>query len=191
MNSAVVAEFLRRLGHTVALIGRKPLGQEPVSTVLWPIDVDDPVDAACYLSRFYHSVYVNLNPLASYLRDHRPISARSINDRMVERRTRLLIDVDGHDMPKDVAREQAEAIKAEYGQPLVHSDSGNGFGLIYDINLPNDSRSSFQVKTYLRELKARYPCVDVSCFNAGRLTRVIGTFNRSKLTGERIETHLL
>ncbi len=191
MNTTVVAEFLRRLAHPVALVGRKPIGHAPQSTVLWPVDVDDPADAACWLSHSYYSVYCNLNPLAPYLQDHRPLDAWSIRDGMVARRTRLLIDVDGHDVPKDVARQQAEAIKAEYGPPLIHSDSGNGFGLIYAIDLPNDEASKYRVSSFLRGLNARYPCVDVSCGNAGRLTRVIGTLNRSRTDGARIETHIL
>ena len=191
MNTAVVAEFLRRLAHPVALIGIKPIGRATKSTVLWPVDIDDPPDAACWLSQQYHSVYANLNRLLPELQDHRPLDAWSVRDGMIARRTRLLIDVDAHDCDKAVAREQAEAIKAELGPPLIHSDSGNGFGLVYTIDLPNDDASTYRVRSFLRSLNARYKCVDTSVHTAGRLTRVIGTYNRDKITRERIPTCLL
>jgi hypothetical protein len=175
----------------VALVGLKPIGRAPKSTVLWPIDIDDAADEACSLSRQYFSVYCNLNALAPYMLDVRPDEGRSVNDRMIARRTRLLIDVDAHDGDKAAARHQAEAIKAELGQPLIHSDSGNGYGLIYSIDLPNDEASKFRVSTFLRSLHDRYSCVDESVYTAGRLTRVIGTQNRDKLTKARITTCLL
>jgi len=99
--------------------------------------------------------------------------------------------VDGHDVPKDIARQQKDAIKAEIGEPLIETDSGNGYGLIYTCNLPNDERSKQQVQAYLQRLKARFTCVDTSVFGAGRLTRVIGTLNKSVLDGSRIMTRLL
>ncbi len=151
----------------------------------------EPPDAACYLSRLYYSVYANLNPLESYMLKVRPDEGRSINDRMIVRRTRLLIDVDAHDGAKATAREQAEEIKDELGQPLIHSDSGNGFGLIFPIDMPNDEASKYRVSTFLRSLQARYSCVDASVYTAGRLTRIIGTPNRDNTTRERIPTCLL
>ncbi len=39
MNATVVAEFLRRVAHPVALVGLKPIDRAPKSTVLWPVDI--------------------------------------------------------------------------------------------------------------------------------------------------------
>lgn len=187
---ATVAEFLRRLGHPVALIGRKPVDSAPSSMVIWPIEQDDAADQACCLSQQYHAVYANLNPLASYMLDVMPDRGRSVSDDMIARRTRLLIDVDAHDAPKELARDQKDAIKARYGAPLIETDSGNGYGLIYAIDYPNDADAKHRIKILLERLKAEFSCVDTSTFNSGRLTRVIGTLNKSS-TGERINTCLL
>jgi hypothetical protein len=188
---ATAAEFLRRLGHRVALIGRKPVDHAPKSMVIWPAEQDDVVDHACYLSSLYHAVYVNLNPLAAYILDVVPEQGRSITDAMIASRTRVLIDIDGHDVPKDIACEQKDAIKAEIGEPLIETDSGNGFGLIYTCQLPNDEQSKHRVRVYLQRLKSRFPCVDTSVFGAGRLTRLIGTLNRSVIDGGRVPTAIL
>jgi hypothetical protein len=189
-NDLTVREFVSRLGHPVALVGLKPIGNAKKTTVIWPAEQDDAADQACWLSRHYLSVYCNLNPLEPYMLDVVPDPWRSINDRMISKRTRVLIDVDGHDVPKDTAKVQWQAIRDRLGEPLIATDSGNGYGLIYTCDLPNDANSGLKIKSYLEQLKAEFPCVDAGVFNAGRLTRVIGTLNRSA-TGERIPTAIL
>ena len=191
IDTPTIAEFLRRLGHPVALIGRKPVDHAPKSMVLWPAEQDDTADQAAWLARQYHAVYCNLNPLASYMLDLVPEPGRSVTDNMIARRTRMLIDIDGHNVPKELAREQKDAIKARFGEPLIESDSGNGFGLIYPIPYPNDEDAKIRVRVVLQNLKAAFSCVDTSVFGAGRLTRVIGTLNKSVVTGERIGTRIL
>ncbi len=186
-----IAEFLRRLGHPVALIGRKPVDRAPKSLVIWPAEQVDVVDQACWLSSQYHATYCNLNPLVAPALAGVPVDAFSVRDNMIAARTRVLIDVDGHDVPKDIARQQKDAIKAELGEPLIETDSGNGFGLIYTCQLPNDERAKQQVRAFLHRLKARFTCTDTSVFGAGRLTRVIGTLNKSVIDGSRIATRLL
>lgn len=71
-NPDTIREYLRRLGHRVALVGLKPIGDAPKSTVIWPIEQNDAVDQACGLSDHYYSVYVNLNPLADYMHQVSP-----------------------------------------------------------------------------------------------------------------------
>lgn len=191
-NPNTIAEFLTRLGHRVALVGRKPVERAPKSMVIWPAEQDDVPDQAAWLSGQYHAVYVNLNPLKPYLADCVPPTGRSVADNMIARRTRLLIDIDGHDVPKEMAREQKDNIKAQIGEPpLIETDSGNGYGLIYECDMPNDEDSKRRVQIYLQRLAGQFPCVDTSVFGAGRLTRLIGTLNKSVITGERIPTQLL
>lgn len=192
-NYETVAEFLRRLGHRVALVARKPAFPHlPKSVVVWPVDQgDDPADIACGLASDYHAVYANLNPMHDYMAHVSPDPWRSVCDSMIARRTRILIDVDAHDRPKAEAREQFDAIRRELGEPLIAADSGNGFGLIYSCNLPADQASWHRVRIFLAQLKEKYPCVDAGVFTASRLTRVIGTLNRSVKDGSRICTHLL
>jgi len=185
-----IREFLRRLGHPVALVGTKPLAGGPRVKVIWPAEQHDPPDEAAWLSHDYYSVYSQLNPLRGEMLTVQPEPWVSVRDSMIARRTRLLIDVDGHDLPKEIAREQKDEIKERYGTPLIETDSGNGYGLIYEIDLPNDADSKFRVQHFLQRLKADFPCVDAGCFNAARLTRVIGTPNRSIVDGSRIKTEL-
>jgi hypothetical protein len=159
--------------------------------VIWPAEQDDPADQAAWLSHFYYSVYANLNPLADYIHEAIPPAGRSVSDAMIARRTRILIDIDGHAAPKELAREQKDAIKDRFGPALIETDSGNGFGLIYACDYPNDDDAKQRVRIFLENLKADFSCVDTSCFNAGRLTRVIGTPNRSVIDHSRISTRLL
>ncbi len=178
ISSETCDAFLRRIGHRVALVGRKPRDPHaPKSKVLWPAEQSDPVDEALGLSREYASVYANLNPLTSEMLRTVPAVGVSVRDAMIARRTRLLVDVDAHDCDKAIACEQAEAIRARYGEPLLFTDSGNGFGLIYQIDYPNDEDSKRRVELFLQQLKSQFPCVDDGVWNAGRLTRVIGTMN--------------
>jgi len=189
-QESTIARFLARLGHPVALIGRKPVNGAPKSMVVWPAEQTDTVDQAAWLATQFHAVYVNLNPLHPDLMTALPDPGVSVSDAMIFRRTRVLIDVDGHNVPKDQAREQMEAIRAKIGKPLMATDSGNGYGLIYTCDLPNDDDSKQRVKAYLQQLKAEFPCVDTSVYGAGRLTRCIGTLNRSVIDGSRIPTFL-
>lgn len=186
-----IAEFLRRIGHPVALVGRKPIGRAPKSMVIWPAEQTDTIDQACWLSSQYDAVYVNLNPLKTCLLDAVLPAGRSVCDLMIARRTRVLLDVDAHTTAKKIAREQAEQIKAELGEPLIASDSGNGFGLLYTCDLANDEYAKLCVRNYLLSLGERYSCLDTCVFGASRLTRLIGTPNRSVATGKRIPTRLL
>ncbi|MGE0696882.1 MAG: hypothetical protein AB7O59_22400 [Pirellulales bacterium] len=186
IDESTVAEFLKRLGHAVAIVGVKPTtANTPPSSVKWPAEQTDILRHVARMSRYYYSVYVNLNPLRPEILSPKG----SVRDNRIASRTRVLIDIDGHDVPKEVAREQKDAIKVKLGEPLIETDSGNGYGLIYPCDMPNDQHSKHVVRTLLNTLKAEFPCVDASCFNAGRLTRLIGTPNVRD--GVRIPTELL
>ncbi len=187
-----IETFLRLLGHKVAVIARKPCDKRaPSMVVLWPVDLEeDRTDQILYLAENYNAVYVNLNPLKPQYETVRPRQGSSVRDAMIERRTRVLIDIDGHDVPKEDAEQQKNAIKEHLGWPvLLETDSGNGYGLIYEVDYPTDRESNGLVKRFLHGLKEQFPCVDVSCSNAGRLTRLIGTLNVRH--GERIATRIL
>ena len=177
MPHEIATEFLDRLAHPVAIVAQKPL--DPYHQrieVVWPGQMDDPVDMALGLSQQYKSIYINLNPLTDPRAVYPP--GISIRDSMIARRTRLLIDIDGHDVPKSEAERQKDAIKNHLGWPvLIETDSGNGYGLIYEIDLPNDQASKHLIRSFLEGLKNKFSCVDTSVSNAGRLTRLIGTLN--------------
>ncbi|MEX1039733.1 MAG: hypothetical protein WDZ51_03825 [Pirellulaceae bacterium] len=158
------------------------------SRIIWPIDQDDPADIACGLSEDYSSVYCNLNPLRVELLSVDPGPGVSIRDSMILARTRVLVDIDAHHGNKQQAEIEKDAIRNELGPPLIESDSGNGFGLIYPCRLP--PTQSPQLQSFLLGLKARFPCVDASVHTLSRLTRVIGTTNTSKAHQGRIPTKL-
>jgi hypothetical protein len=186
INESTAGEFLSRLGHAVAIVGVKPaVAGIPPSVVKWPAEQTDLLRHVARMSHCYYSVYVNLNPLRTEIQAPKG----SVRDNRVARRTRVLIDIDGHDVPKAQACEQKDAIKAKLGEPLIETDSGNGYGLIYPVDMPNDQHSKHRIRTLLLTLKAEFSCVDASCFNAGRLTRLIGTPNVRD--GIRIPTRLL
>ena len=86
---------------------------------------------------------------------------------------------------KEAARERALAVRAwltERGWPLpVLADSGNGYHLLYRIDLPNDEVSRDLVKDCLNVLAAKFDdeqvTVDTSVFNAGRIVKLHGTMS--------------
>src|SRR5262249_51878899 len=77
----------------------------------------------------------------------------------------------------------------EYAWPdPVVAGSGNGYYLLYRINLPNDDHAKQLISTVLRRIDARMReiwadrqpqvHVDVGVHNAARMIRLIGTTNR-------------
>jgi hypothetical protein len=194
-----INEFLTRIGHDVALVATKPVpgtnmdGRPPPrTTILWPKDLDDIADHALWLNNFYFSVYINLNPLLREIDEADTLPGNSVKDRLIARRSRLLIDLDAHgDITREQAFDEKEAVKERFPNPLIESDTGNGFALIYEIDFPNNDQSKTQISTLLKNLHAEVPSIDTTVFTAGRLTRCVGTLNRDRASGDRIPTRLL
>jgi hypothetical protein len=107
-------------------------------------------------------------------------SNRRKKDWMAERK-RLLIDIDplrdyenSSDEEKAAACQQAQAVKqylCELGWPEpMLCDSGNGYHLIFEINLPNDQQSEDLVRGVLLALAAKFDNskthIDTSVFEA-------------------------
>src|SRR5690606_12176172 len=93
-NPEAVRTFLRRLGHPVCVMGMRPVNQAPARTIIYPVDLPEPVDQILGLADDYHAVYCNLNPLKPELLDGVPMKdgrVAFLADRMIARRTRLLI----------------------------------------------------------------------------------------------------
>lgn len=161
----------------------------------------DNVEAAAKaIARYDHKVpgiYVTLNPVNAAL------LARSANrlkerarettaDADVARRSTLLIDVDykrpagisASDDEVAAAGEVARAIRVHLtsaGWPgPVLAMSGNGWHLLYRIDLANDEASRDLVKRLLERLAERFDSdgaeVDTSVFNAARIAKVPGTW---------------
>ena len=145
----------------------------------------------------YGGVYVTMNPVNPDLlarANNRLKSAKrdeSTKDGDVIKRRWMLIDIDP-ERPAGISANDAEkaaaldkAIEIQDGlssmgfpKPIV-VDSGNGMQLLYRINLPADDDDLVQ-----RCLKALEPCsnkkvhVDLSVYNAARICRLPGTWNR-------------
>jgi hypothetical protein len=151
------------------------------------VQVDD-LDAACSAveSVADQQVYYSLNPIA-------PGSDRASKKTVLARRW-LLIDVDAV-KPKDVSSTEEEKVKAatvagavlEYllsqGWPApIMIDSGNGWHLLYRIDLPNDVLSQQILKSLLYALGERFTSdqgvIDRSTHDAPRISKLPGTMAR-------------
>lgn len=124
------------------------------------------------------------------------------SDSDIEHRTWLLIDVDSlrstgisaSDEEKKASGEVANKIYAYlrdigFSEPIA-ADSGNGYHLIYRIDMKNDSESRELIDKFLKSLDVMFSNsmaqVDKSVFNASRITKLYGTFARKgRSTEER------
>ncbi len=112
-------------------------------------------------------------------------------------RLRLLIDLDPHsaergadeastDAEKELARLKMVEVDLwldELGWPApIIADSGNGWHLLFAIDLPNDDQSHQLIRDFLNALSERFSdnqvAVDISVHNASRVTKCYGTFAR-------------
>lgn len=166
---------------------------------------DDPVKAAAEALRYEtlqpSGIYLTLNSVDTAL------LARSCNrirnylepvtsDANVVRRRWLPIDIDATpvagisatDEERDAASQAAHDVEAwlsahGWRHPLI-GDSGNGYWLLYPIDLPNDERATALCKQVIETLHVHigdsiYPArIDRSVFNAARICRLFGTMNR-------------
>src|ERR1700733_10573915 len=142
------------------------------------------------------SVYITLNPVK------RDLLARAANriqrrassttaDHEVTHRRRLLLDFDpvrpagisSTEEEHDAAIARAKECKDWLGtqglpDPLL-ADSGNGGHLVYGLDLPNDDPSRMLVENFLKAVAGRFSDarvnVDISVFNAARITNFYGT----------------
>jgi hypothetical protein len=146
----------------------------------------------------YQGVYFTLNPLKPELLDRRRYAVDAgekgtlAGNEDVVRRRWLLVDVDPErptdtsatDAEKAEARKVIEAVRAhlrESGWPEpILSDSGNGYHLLYRIDLPADDGDL--VKRVLAALARRFDNgtarVDTAVFNPARICKLPGTWAR-------------
>jgi hypothetical protein len=141
----------------------------------------------------FKGVYSTLNPVRSALLAHSPnrvSPARKglAKDADVERRRWLLIDLDPRrpagvsaaDLEKERAEEKARAVRQHlsalgWPEPVL-ADSGNGFHLLYALDLP--ASDGGLVKGVLHALAARFDdehvTIDPRVSNAARITKLYG-----------------
>ncbi len=162
------------------------------------------IEAAAGITGDYASgVYLTMSPVDPSLPAElgRPLNrlARAVGkttaDPRITRRRIILIDVDAvkpagmagmsaTDAERAAAlatRDEIEAWLQDAGWPAprVKTSSGNGGGLLYEIDLPNDEMARQLIKRDLEALSARFTTatatVDVANSNAARITRIPGT----------------
>jgi hypothetical protein len=153
---------------------------------------------ALALTKIAKGVYFTLNPINPALlarccnRTAWANSGDLAKDRDVIVRQFLLVDVDPK-RPAGVSATDAEKLEAKdvtfavreflrgrgWPEPIL-SDSGNGFHLLYRVDLPTDDGG--EVARLLAALAARFDTprvtIDRSVFNPARICKVPGTFAR-------------
>lgn len=185
-----IAEVRRALGVLLDPAGAHEIRGLPSgrSRLVRPSDPDAAVAAILDLAS-NRGVYYTLNPVRPDLGDR---AARK-ND--VLRRINLLIDIDpvkgdpdgsSTETEKDAARKVAMATLedlAARGWPApAIIDSGNGFHLVYRIDLPNNALARQWVSACLKALAARHDTdaatIDVKVHDAPRISKLPGTWAR-------------
>lgn len=157
---------------------------------------NDLVQEAIRLNTAGAAVYVTLNRLdpqllGRYANRIESFANTTASDTNVIRRRWLLVDLDPV-RPRDTSatKEQLASAKTK-GQEIrdflrgsgwpdpVIAASGNGYHLIYPIDLPNDAESTTIVKGTLQGLAKKFDDADVkvdtSVFNAARIVKLHGT----------------
>jgi len=163
-------------------------------------DLGKAAESAFTLGRTNGNVYVLLNPvnpvLLARVTNRIKVAQRSstASDADIIRRRLLLVDCDPERPSgisstgdeKEAARQKALAIRqhlADLGWPgSVFADSGNGYHLLYPIDLPNDSESTDLVRSFLVALDALHGDdrvkIDTAVHNAARIVKLYGTVAR-------------
>ncbi len=143
-------------------------------------------------------VYLTLNPVdpALFTRSPNRLASgpiKATRDENIIGRRRFLIDIDAANGPDSSATgaERAAALARRddihiylqdvmgWGPARIVTCSGNGGGLVFAIDLPNDDQARDLIKRALQALHAQFTTpaakVDISISNASRITRTSGT----------------
>jgi hypothetical protein len=141
-------------------------------------------------------LYYTLNPvdpalLARSANHCKPYAQLTTSDANIQRRRWLLVDVDpcrpagvsATDNEKRLAGERADVVRQyllDLGWPSpIFADSGNGYHLLYRIDLPNDKDATALVKGVLDALAGKFDDnavkIDRAVFNAARIVKAYGS----------------
>lgn len=159
------------------------------SRLLSASNLDSALAAIAELSQGSHGVYLTLNPVRADLGN------RAARERDVTTRKFLLVDVDTKRPERDSSATDAEKERSfevcervrqyldRQGWPApIVLDSGNGFHLLYRIDLPNDALAKQWLKKCLLNLSDRFSNehaeIDTKVHNASRISKIPGTWVR-------------
>ncbi len=155
----------------------------------------------------FEGVYYTLNPvnpalLARANNNTKEYAQATTNDRDIVRRRWLLIDIDpvrpagvsSSDGEKQAARLKAKEVRAWLGErdwpaPLA-ADSGNGYHVLYRIDLENNEESTVLIKSCLATLASKFDedtiKIDTTVYNAARIVKAYGSMAaKGDSTGDR------
>lgn len=155
-------------------------------------------------------VYLTLNPLNTDLLSRcanrvemQTERGNATDDEHILSRRWLLIDVDPKrisgvsssdtelEASRLIGQRIAKSLTADHAfpSPAIISNSGNGWHILYRVDLPNDDSSTTLVKSFLNALDYLFgdltTGVDTKVFNASRICKIPGTFARK---GDHTET---
>lgn len=153
--------------------------RDDVSGVYWTLN---PVNPDCL-----HRSKNRMREWASKCR-----GGATTSDKEILGRRLLLLGLDGADRPsgisadreeldaaKEKARRVAKFLSDRKWEPPIVAMSGNGYHLLYRIEMPNDQKSAELVRKFLVSLGLLFDDekirIDASVFNASRIGKVYGT----------------
>ena len=160
---------------------------------------DNPKNAAKAIEQYIgkNDIYITLNPPAPALLERSknaltPFATVTTADREIEKINWLLVDLDpkrasGIASTKDEKREAAvlativaQGLRNDYDFPApIFCDSGNGYHLLYRVDLENTRENVSTLKNVLRALDYLYSTdkvkVDLVTFNPARIVKLYGT----------------
>ena len=166
-------------------------------------NADDAVLALTTQVGWAEAIYITFNQINPDLILRSPNELKpgknTTADKEVTRRRNLIIDIDGDrpagisatDEEVELSRVKVMMVKdwlSEMGFPVpAVAMSGNGYHLIYRLDMPNDKESTKLVNSFLLALDSKYRDadnhVDSTLSNASRIIKVYGTWARKGAEG--------
>lgn len=149
-------------------------------------------DKALQLNKQGYNIYTCFNRIrADFAGDER--NGLAVTDRDIIDRRYILIDFDRTETHQPATDDELDAVFAvahqleldlffDKGDDPITACSGNGAHIYLPVNLPNDEASKAQCKQMLKAFASKYDTdavkVDTGVYNAGRITKVLGTIAR-------------
>ncbi len=149
-------------------------------------------DAALRLNKQGYNIYTCFNRIRSdFVGDEH--NGLAVKDRDIIERRYILIDFDRTETHQPATDDELDAVFAvahqleldlffDKGHDPITACSGNGAHIYLPVNLPNDEGSTALCKQMLKAFASKYNTdavkVDTSVYNAGRITKVLGTIAR-------------
>lgn len=149
-------------------------------------------DKALQLNQQGYNIYTCFNRIRTdFAGDEQ--NGLAVKDRDIIERRYILVDFDRTETNQPATVDELDAVFAvahrlelnlffNKGHDPITACSGNGAHIYLPVNLPNDEGSTALCKQMLKAFASKYNTdavkVDTSVYNAGRITKVLGTIAR-------------